>query len=807
MRKAGIFAASLLFVGLTSFLFAQDMEPQVPNVDRGKSLYENNQYQEAINVLEATLVTEPNNKDAQRYLKKSQKALETQNKAHASQSLKTGVKLYKQGNYHEAVSYLEEALIYDPGNAKAKKYRSKCLSALSIDEGYSELDMGDQQQKPSQESIANKQAVKMYYREGRRLFLKGYLEEAEEEFQKVLTLNPYHVPARRYLEQIIHEKDRLVEDKQRLVEGESMVEVRESWLPPVQEKVEVEVEIPWKTSTVTEARKKLLEKAEQVIPTINFNNAKLADVVRYLSQVSDINIVIDESVLSALSVTMESEQAEETTLAPEGSEEPVVQAMRPSIKTAGDRITISLKDVPLVEALKYILRAKGLRYLIEDYAIIIVSMDYVPPEDMVTRYYHLASGVGTFTSFDLNASDDEFSSEEGKKDQIAQTTTIKDILEESGVPWPDGSRIFLDQRTGTLIVRNTPTNIEVVEDILRALDVSPFQVIITARFVELENTDASDLGLEWILNDDLKMFLHEGSNNGLTAASSLKRLQFDKLQKNVGTDTLNQTLSGNLRYLTTSPLTGQVGTALTGNPNPILSISGILTRPEFSVVLHALDQKGKQNVLSSPQVTTINGQRAQIKVVQEYIYPTEYEVTPATTNSQGSVTTPPVVAPGAFETRDIGIVLDVTPNVGADRKTINLTIIPEVSEFVQWLDYGVAPQTFTRSDGIIATMPGYPILQPLFSTRTVTTSVIINDGDTVVLGGLIRDATTAYEDKIPLLGDLPVLGYLFKKKGQISIKKNLIIFVSAELITPTGEPFAPTLMESGETVVPASQSL
>ena len=642
--------------------------------------------------------------------------------------------------------------------------------------------------------------------EGQELLNNGKFDEAQQKFEEVLELNPYHVVARKYIILIQNRKHAVEIENQAISEEARMIEVRQEWLPPEKEKIFLDVTPPWKIPvSISQARKDLEARAQQIIPAINFNNAHLSDVIKYLSKVSGINIIIDESVFEALGAEENgvAEVSSEAPLPPEDAKEATTTPVTASSERKSDRVTIALKDVPLIEALKYILRAKGLRYVVEDYAIIIVAADYVPPEDFETRYYHLSSGVGTFTTFEKTEEEAPLEQEE---DEVAETTTIKDILEQSGVPWPEGSKIFLDQRTGTLIVRNTPTNLSIVEDILRTLDVAPYQVAITARFIELENKDAEELGLEWLLNDNLKFFLNEGSNKGLTPAGALQRLQFDKLTKSVGGTNTNQSLTGNNRFFTSDPLTGQVTTSLIGAANPILSFSGILTRPEFSVVLHAINQKTKNNVLSSPRVTTVNGQRAQIKVVQEFIYPTEYEVTPATTNSQGSVTTPPVVSPGNFETRDIGIVLDVTPQVGADRKTINLTIIPEVSEFVTWLDFGVPTQSFLRTDGVEAVIPGYPILQPLFASRNVTTSVIVNDGETVVLGGLIRDEVDAYIDKVPILGDIPGIGLLFRKKGEISIKRNLLIFVTTELITPTGDPYAPTQIEPGEVLVPTENT-
>ncbi len=78
--------------------------------------------------------------------------------------------------------------------------------------------------------------------------------------------------------------------------------------------------------------------------------------------------------------------------------------------------------------------------------------------------------------------------------------------------------------------------------------------------------------------------------------------------------------------------------------------------------------------------------------------------------------------------------------------------------------------------------------QPVFTSRNVTTSIVIWDGQTVVMGGLIREELTTIRDKVPILGDIPVLGWLFRSEGQNSVKKNLLIFVTARLVDPAGRP-------------------
>ena len=187
------------------------------------------------------------------------------------------------------------------------------------------------------------------------------------------------------------------------------------------------------------------------------------------------------------------------------------------------------------------------------------------------------------------------------------------------------------------------------------------------------------------------------------------------------------------------------------------------------------------NVLSAPKVTTVNNQEAKIEVVTEIIYPSEYEITPATANAAGTVITPGVAIPGGFTTRDTGVILEVTPSVGSDRKTISLTLRPEVSALFGWSDFGVLAGPNNLGTNAI------PVLQPIFTSQNVSTNVIVRDGDTVVLGGLIREDTTTTDDKIPILGDIPGLGRAFRNESSTSTKRNLLIFVTAYLLTPEGE--------------------
>jgi general secretion pathway protein D len=234
----------------------------------------------------------------------------------------------------------------------------------------------------------------------------------------------------------------------------------------------------------------------------------------------------------------------------------------------------------------------------------------------------------------------------------------------------------------------------------------------------------------------------------------------------------------------------------------ILGLSGIFTDPQFQVVIRALNQKKGVDLMSAPKVTTKSGKKAVIKVVRNFPYPTEFSppeppaastaTSTGTTLKSGfyadSLVTP--TTPTTFEIRDIGVTLEVEPQVGPDNYTIDLNLSPEVVEFEGFINYGSPIVGPTLTLGGIGTydITTNVINQPIFSTRKVTTSVTIWDGQTVALGGLVREDVQKTQDKVPILGDIPLAGRLFRSNVDQKIKRNLIIFVTARLMDAEGRP-------------------
>ncbi|HQC35298.1 MAG TPA: hypothetical protein PLG95_11285, partial [Methanoculleus sp.] len=131
---------------------------------------------------------------------------------------------------------------------------------------------------------------------------------------------------------------------------------------------------------------------------------------------------------------------------------------------------------------------------------------------------------------------------------------------------------------------------------------------------------------------------------------------------------------------------------------------------------------------------------------------------------------------------DIGVILDVTPTVSADGYSIDIELNPQVIDF---LEYETSFNTFM----IVSGQPlEVKYNMPILSKREAYTKLVVWDGETVVLGGMIQERLEKYNDRVPFLGRVPLLGRLFSSKGEKSVKTNLLIFVNARLVNPEGLP-------------------
>ncbi len=317
---------------------------------------------------------------------------------------------------------------------------------------------------------------------------------------------------------------------------------------------------------------------------------------------------------------------------------------------------------------------------------------------------------------------------------------IKEYLDEA-LPPNENRRAVLDEMTGMLTVTDTPSNQNLARELIRLWDVGPQQVRIQARFVEVALQDIEELGIEWWYHL-LPQSPSKGGDVHIDASTNLLGAA------NVFGDATKTSGFG----LEVGRITAQTGSQLLA-------------------YVKALEEQGKANLLSAPTVTTLSGQMANIQLANVFPYASDL-----TRTNVGTVVLPVFVEKYKVKESAIGILLEVTPKVAGESKIITMDIHPEVSVLIRQVPISSATD--------FPTDLGYPITD----IRVTQTSVVIRSGETVVIGGLIREDESVTKRKVPFLGDLPFFGNFFKSKYVNRTKKNLIIFLTATIVDSRGEP-------------------
>lgn len=209
----------------------------------------------------------------------------------------------------------------------------------------------------------------------------------------------------------------------------------------------------------------------------------------------------------------------------------------------------------------------------------------------------------------------------------------------------------------------------------------------------------------------------------------------------------------------------------------------IFSNGDVDLQISALEQTGTADVLATPKVTTQSGYEAVIRVTEIHRYPQDWDV-------ETGQRTAPVVKPQDWEDFDLGVVLRVTPEVDPESNTIKLEIAPEIRKFLGFDQYYVAQNAYDggTTDFVQIAGDGSSLfaLMPFFEIRSVQTRVTVADGHTVMTGGLVDERVETFRDQVPILGDLPYIGRLFRTEGTRTVKKNLVIYITATQVDERG---------------------
>lgn len=365
-------------------------------------------------------------------------------------------------------------------------------------------------------------------------------------------------------------------------------------------------------------------------------------------------------------------------------------------------ITLRLQNVPWERALNTILRVKGLSSRMDGNILIVAPADELAENEAQEleakqRLSQLAPLESTYIQINY-----------AKAIDIAAIlrTESSDLLSERGA-------VTVDERTNTLLVRDTARQIEEVENMVRTLDVAVKQVVIEARMVTVRDNISDELGIDWGISND--------TAGGPDIWGS-------------GTET-----SGDFNInLPVSNPAATIG----------LQIAKLADGRILDLELSAIERENKGEIIASPRITTANQKKAYISQGTEIPY-VESAASGATSVQ--------------FKKAVLG--LEVTPQITPDNRVIMDLVITQ------------------NTRGETVSTPTGPAVS--IDTQEIGTQVLVENGETIVLGGIYQQQILNDINKVPVLGDIPYVGVLFRNDSQISEKRELLIFVTPRIIMTT----------------------
>ena len=808
------------------------------------------------------------------------------------------------GRRDKAIKKMEKAL--DMRHPKARRMLEKWAAEGEKVEVAADLS-GIKHRLNEDDYKKSREQIRHHLRRSRQYLSVRDIEKALEECEIVLANDPYNQEAIR-LRGVIERKRKTIFKQERESTRDGMIaDVDEAWRPVYAvNAAQLKAAESETTKSATgddpeRTQEQDIERRmrEMRLPTISFKPpATIMDAIEFFRQASvdydRPDIPIEKRGFNFILKTPQSLKAQTETVASDDFSNNAAEETTEAPSNGLDPIpTITASDISFYEALSLVCDSVNYKFIVRGTVVMVMHKDmstaellsrkYNVPEAFVERVNTASEEIKTMGGFGNNNQQ-----KQNEDEEEGEGRDWKAFFHEMGVKWPEGSSIKHIKALGKLYVRNTRENLAEFEKVLDELGGQPQLIEIETRFVEVAQEDLNSLGFEWILNSNYALDFGDGMNkvlgikNGGFTEGWTTTTQ-DKMVPNAGgtgyTQSKVQVPSGTGKQVwSTTDMNGRplnngkigingfggtsdyqngnrylstVGNHISGqsasNPDQFMRVNAFLGSADLSMILHMLSQRSDTDLLSAPKVVTKSGENAVIKVVTEYIYPTDYDVqlqssgsssgSSSSGSSQSAILA--VVEPQNFTMREVGVILDVTPTYSeANGGTIDLELKPEVVDEPTWKNYGMRiPFTGNASSGTLPdigniftgmatalnqlgatltpadkedlskqvvsaatsavgnlstsssdnmTYYDAPMEQPFFHKRAIDSKVSITPGATVVMGGLITEARKAIDDKIPFLGDIPYIGRLFRSHAEQTVKRNLLIFVTGRLITPSG---------------------
>ena len=678
--------------------------------------------------------------------------------------------------------------------------------------------------------------------EGREYYRDGEYRKSLNTFKEVVQRDPYNITARRYIRSCQEDLNRITLDDFDIVKKERLQNLAKTWLIKSGRETEIEKAI----DTMGGLTQRLIDKnIEQIIPTIQFVDAQLPVVFDHLFQISDpkVSIITDPDAISQL------EEDKNDSISLKLSNIPLIEVIKYVCKVKGltyrvddsaivinskGNVTLKRKvfqlsrsldmidlpdvegssnkkvtkllekiGIPVTEGATVTYDTRNNRLIVRNTAANLKIIEEfikrfsktpfqvqiqsrfvtIRSDDMsqlvfrqfLTKNYRwdrsskygdrfylsapnkqkeLTPGLRYIRSFMNEDSYDPVASAYARPALVSTGDAYEDYMREKALrpQMPD----YLQD--GVYNIESAYSSIEQQKDVVvqqrqkASAEYNSYQNLIKTYSPLISQGGPMAPIYQQQLNDSYSAYTTTVSSSYLPSLNTLSTYQQNLDKMNAEEKTVNDPLG------------------------KVFDISGVIGPAKFRSVIYALDNSEGVHTIFAPQITVLNGQRGEIKSVITLRFNKtieEAEDQDVDVGDAYSVVYDYAVTPKEWDSREYGTRLFVTPSVKADNQTIELDINPEVSDLLGF-------RQFVSSRNNVYELPQ-------FFVQSLKTTVLVNDGDTIVMGGLMHEQLIKTQDKTPIVGDLPLIGRFFRGESEVSKKSNLLVFLTAKLIDPSGQ--------------------
>lgn len=585
----------------------------------------------------------------------------------------------------------------------------------------------------------------------------GQYIEARKKLDDILRIDPYHRVARKKIE-VLEEKRIAAADLRYLASREkALAKVSEAWLPPLPAKVEAGKGQQTGAAGNSNAAAILKKLAEIRIPELTFNERPIRAAVEELQRLSEQYDVEKRGLNFVLRLP------------------PPAEGIDPEAAT----VSLELRDISLQTALKYLCEqvrgGEKLRAEVEDKAVFLLPATETGGE-LEIRSYNLPPSL--IANLDKASSDPKILGED----------VLRNIGVNVGVA---GASAVCFRDTGKMVVRNTPGELNKIEQRIRDAqgERAQKQFEVETKFLQFSDNDVKNFTF------NLQMAGVGAYGPGSPGIPYVPG-------STGGTDGLRGVAGLNQNGVSLVALQTLLDPSFPQDASNQIGLNARVFGRGVSAVLQLLQNAIGKDLVAAPRVTLADGKESKIVISREMFYPTSYTQPTVPNNDQGVGAGFILPSnPTGFESRNIGVSLTVKGESTSIPKAVDLDFTKlEVEDFEGFVDYGAQIATVSFGEGPLTTgtpanlaepptsspIGQAPFLVPIFSKRSLQSRVRLLDGETVGLGGLISESVQLVDDKVPGLGDIPLVGRLFRGEASQKIKFNLVIFCTVRIIEPDG---------------------